>query len=442
MNNVRSISSYIYLSMAILSTLMTAVIITIVYFDPFVALSQNVKADVGVPLLNNSQSDVGYYSSLAIGADGLPIIAYYDISNVNLKVAKCGNASCSTGNFVKIVDAERGSGWYPSVAIGRDGKPVISYAIYDPGNVGNVRLRVIHCGDLSCGNENIITTVDNEMGSGYFSSIAIGGDGLPVVAYVNLKNDKFRVLKCGNTSCTSGNTTTNIDSEQYDGWLTSIAIAGDGLPIITHMNAAYNDLKVTKCGNPDCSSGNTTTGIDQEQNSGWYSSITIGNDGLPIISYGVLDKFFGPIEDASLPNMHLKVVKCGNTNCTEGNIVTKVDESREVGYFSSIKLGIDNLAIISYFDSSNKNLKVVKCGNIQCSDSNLITTVDNSIASGTYTSIGVGTDNLPVISYRDDTNNALKVAKCGNSTCSSNNQINTVDPAPTPSPTIPLSLLF
>ena len=37
---------------------------------------------------------VGQYTSLSIGADGLPVISYYDITNVDLKVAKCANAFC------------------------------------------------------------------------------------------------------------------------------------------------------------------------------------------------------------------------------------------------------------------------------------------------------------------------------------------------------------
>jgi hypothetical protein len=36
---------------------------------------------------------------------------------------------------------------------------------------------------------------------------------------------------------------------------------------------------------------------------------------------------------------------------------------------------------------------------------------------GRYTSIAIGTDGLPVISYFDDTANTLKVAKCGTRSC-------------------------
>jgi len=32
--------------------------------------------------------------SLALGADGLPVIAYHDITNGNLKVVECSSATC------------------------------------------------------------------------------------------------------------------------------------------------------------------------------------------------------------------------------------------------------------------------------------------------------------------------------------------------------------
>ena len=38
---------------------------------------------------------VGWYSSITIGADGLPIISYFDDTNDDLKVARCSNAFCA-----------------------------------------------------------------------------------------------------------------------------------------------------------------------------------------------------------------------------------------------------------------------------------------------------------------------------------------------------------
>jgi hypothetical protein len=38
---------------------------------------------------------VGEFPSIAIGADGLPVIAYRDLTNADLKAAKCANVFCA-----------------------------------------------------------------------------------------------------------------------------------------------------------------------------------------------------------------------------------------------------------------------------------------------------------------------------------------------------------
>ncbi|MBK7473185.1 MAG: hypothetical protein IPI73_23720 [Betaproteobacteria bacterium] len=43
----------------------------------------------------DSVGNLGQYTSITTGADGLPVISYYDASNGDMKVAKCGNAFCS-----------------------------------------------------------------------------------------------------------------------------------------------------------------------------------------------------------------------------------------------------------------------------------------------------------------------------------------------------------
>jgi hypothetical protein len=42
----------------------------------------------------DSTGDVGFFSSIAIGIDGLPVIAYQGGIGGNLKVAKCANVYC------------------------------------------------------------------------------------------------------------------------------------------------------------------------------------------------------------------------------------------------------------------------------------------------------------------------------------------------------------
>ena len=57
------------------------------------------------------------------------------------------------------------------------------------------------------------------------------------------------------------------------------------------------------------------------------------------------------------------------------------------------------------------------CGNATCNAGNTLTTVDSAGSVGTFTSITIGADGLPVISYSDATNGDLKVAHCSNRYC-------------------------
>ena len=43
----------------------------------------------------DSVGDVGQYSAITLGADGLPLIAYYDATNAHLKVVHCLDTLCS-----------------------------------------------------------------------------------------------------------------------------------------------------------------------------------------------------------------------------------------------------------------------------------------------------------------------------------------------------------
>ena len=151
--------------------------------------------------------------------------------------------------------------------------------------------------------------------------------------------------------------------------------------------------------------GFSTTTVDSTGNVGLYTSATVGTDGLPLVSY------------FDMTDWDLEVVHCGNAGCSAGNTITTVDSTGDPGSYGSITVGADGLPLISYLGSSLGGLKVAHCGNAACSASNTITTVDSTGNVGQYTSVTVGADGLPVISYYDDTNDDLKVAHCSNRLC-------------------------
>jgi hypothetical protein len=346
----------------------------------------------------DSAGNVGQHTCITIGADGLPVVGYPDSTNGDLKVLHCGNAACTSGNTATTVDSADSVGTYLSIAIGADGLPVVSYH-----DATNSDLKVLHCGNAACTSGNTATTVDSagDVGSNY-TSITIGADGLPVVSYADLTNGDLKVLHCGNVACTSGNTATTVDSAGNVGQHSSITIGADGLPAVSYYDAGNGDLKVLHCGNTACTSGNTATTVDSAGNVGEYTSITIGADGLSVVSY------------YDVGNGDLKVLHCGNVTCASGNTATTVDSASNVGYFTSITIGVDGLPVVSYYDGSNRVLKVLHCGNVACTSGNISNVVDSE---GLSTGITIGIDGLPVVSYDDESNGDLRVLHCANALC-------------------------
>jgi hypothetical protein len=346
----------------------------------------------------DATGDVGATPSIAIGNDGFPVISYYDNTNGNLKVAKCVNAACTGTSTKTTVDASAGVvGVYTSIAIGTDGFPVISY--YDDTNDD---LKVAKCVNAACTGTSTITIVDATDSVGFYTSIAIGNDGFPVISYYDDTNDDLKVAKCVNAACTGTSTITIVDATGVVGLDTSIAIGTDGFPVISYFDATNADLKVAKCVNAACTGTSTKTTVDASAGVvGVHSSIAIGTDGFPVISHH---------DDT---NDDLKVAKCVNAACTGTSTITIVDATGFVGLYTSIAIGNDGFPVISYNDDTNDDLKVAKCVNAACTGTSTKTTVDATGVVGFYTSIVIGNDGFPVISYFDATNDDLKVFKQG-----------------------------
>ncbi len=62
----------------------------------------------------------------------------------------------------------------------------------------------------------------------------------------------------------------------------------------------------------------------------------------------------------------IKIARCSNVQCGEG-ITKTVDKEGSVGNFASITIGEDGLPLISYFDASSTGaLKVTHCSKPSC----------------------------------------------------------------------------
>jgi hypothetical protein len=325
-------------------------------------------------------------SSIAIGNDGYPVITYHDYTDTpeDLFVAKCSSADCSSvSSTTEITD----DGLQSSVAIGTDGYPVISHQIY---NSGSYDFEFVKCSNAACTSSSRVTIDTSNTGES--SSIAIAADGNPIMTYYDDSTDDLMVAKCSDTSCSSFNTYT-VESTNSVGLANSIAIGTDGLPIISYYETTNYYLKVAKCGDVNCSTsgGYTINTIDTALGTDVYSftSITVGEDSLPIIAY--------TYEDASY--IRIKVAKCNDIQCTSsGGYTTTVISGNYNSYWPSIKIGRDGLPVVSFMDRTNIDLEFVWCGNSLCSNGNRSETIDASNA-GLGSSVAIGNDGLPIVSY-------------------------------------------
>src|SRR6266576_2247712 len=80
-----------------------------------------------------------------------------------------------------------------------------------------------------------------------------------------------------------------------------------------------------------------------------------------------------------------------------GYALTTLDGSGNVGRYSSVTIGTDGLGLISSFDETNSDLKVAHCSNLACTAATL-TTLDRAGNVGQYSSVTIGTDGLGLIS--------------------------------------------
>jgi hypothetical protein len=207
------------------------------------------------------------------------------------------------------------------------------------------------------------------------------------------------------------------------GRYTSIAVGDNGNPVIAHSDAIANSLEFYSCDNPICSSGTARTLDNPSDNVGWYISMVIGRDGRPVISY--YDHFTA---------QSLKFYACDDPSCTSGTARTLHDSpSDDLGRYTSIAIGTNGNPVVSYHDATAGALKFYICDNPACTSGSVRTLDDQVNIVGQHTSVVIGQDGYPVISYHDYTAGALKLLKCNDRTCGPVTAIGKSQPSLVPS---------
>ncbi|MBI4159910.1 LamG domain-containing protein, partial [Candidatus Wolfebacteria bacterium] len=252
------------------------------------------------------------------------------------------------------------------------------------------------------------TSISTSYGLG--SAVAIGTDGLARIVTMDASLVRPYLIICSNTACSSTSVIKNLSSASANivEKAASIALNSNNVPIVAfNDDDGSDDLHVISCDDASCTSA-TDTIVDSTGDVGNYPSIAIGSDGLARVSY--LDS----------TNSDLKYVQCGNWACNSGNTLTTVDSSENRGAGTSLVLGSDGFARISYYDSTNAKMMLAKCGNDACTSVSTTTVADANSGQGADSSLAIGSDGYPRIIYFHSQlfNRGVDFAICSSSDCS------------------------
>lgn len=326
-------------------------------------------------------------------------IAYYDVTNGDLKYAEC-NATCTTaGNWTKVtVDSTGDVG--DSASLAMDGSKVrIAYR-----DTTNGDLKYAEC-DTTCttaGNWTKVT-VDSTLTAGRYASMVLDS-GKPRIAYIEGTNDDLRYAECNGACTTAGNwTKVTVESTNSVGSYNSLALDGTKLRL-AYREFTSNDVKYAECDSNCTTAGNWTKVVVESTNTvGEYNSLVL-DSGKPRITY----------YDATNDDLHY--AECNGTCTTAGNWTKiAVDTTNTVGTYGSLNLdGTKLRAAYRYVTSGD--LKYAEC-DANCTTAGNWTKVaiDTTNDVGRYTSLAIDTSK-PRIAYYDVTNGDLRYASC-DATC-------------------------
>jgi hypothetical protein len=345
----------------------------------------------------DTAGSVGYSTSLALDATGNPVVSYSDFTNDDLKVLHCDDPNCDgTGDSITSPDPAGGSS--TSLVLDASGNPVIAYA-------GDSGMKLLHCDDPNCdGTGEIIASPD---AGGAPASMTLDASGNPVVSIYDHVNDDLRLLHCNDPNCDGvGESVTLPDAAGDVGQWASLVLDAAGNPVVSYFDVTNWDLKVLHCDDPNCDgTGDSITVPDM--GGGLYTSLALDASGNPVISY--------------CGNTGLHVLHCDDPNCDGvGESITAPDIGCPFCRYTTLALDAGGNPVVGYFDhtETDGDLKLVHCDDPNCSGGDeSITSPDTGGRVGAYTSLALDASGNPVVSYWDYTNGDLKILRCNDPNC-------------------------
>jgi hypothetical protein len=304
--------------------------------------------------------NVGWYTSLELDVLGNPVISYWNAGHSDLMLAHCNDPNCAGGDeSIVTVDAEGDVGRYTSLELTSGGLvtqvgiPVIAY--YDASNRD---LKVTQCGDVNCQDGGLRTAVDTGGDVGTYASLELGagpfGEEIAFISYHDNTNGDLKLAMCAAfiADC-GGMTAAAIDTAGQTGLYTSLSLLNLGFfsldLTISYWDATNGDLKVADLSSSLPGDGVEVTVIDSVGEVGRFSSISRNAAGQSVIAY------------ADTTNTNLKIATCGGALCAgSAPTIATVASAGRVGTYSSAQFdAAAGRVLVSYYDATNGDLKLL-----------------------------------------------------------------------------------
>ncbi len=182
-------------------------------------------------------------------------------------------------------------------------------------------------------------------------------------------------------------TSSNPD-HSFGGQYSSMRLDSNGFPVISHYDSSHGDLRLTRCYDPSCIVAHTNIVDDGAGNLvGSYTSLRLDATGLPVISY--YDETNGA----------LKVAHCSDADCAGPAAINTVDDSANVGQYTSLALDQAGNPVVSYYDADAGDLKVAVCSDANCAGETVTSVSTGEGDIGQYSSLSLDSSYRPVIAY-------------------------------------------
>ena len=347
-------------------------------------------------------STVGNYSAVAIDGSDLPIIAYYDTDAQDLRVIGCSTPTCAGTQTINTPDTVGNVGLTPSIQLDDQGLPVIAY--YD---FSNWDLKLLHCTNRDCSGVQSPKTVVSEGAVGADPSLVLDDDGLPVITYTSyhaagFQDENLNIVRCNTSNCSSSSSPVTLDSVGNAGSASSLQLDNDGNPVVSYYDRTNSSIKVLHCTDRACSGTQTSFVVADAGCCATRTSLQLDSNGNPVVAFW-----------RNWEEYDLAIATCADPNCATAADVHHPVTEGTTGVAPTLALSSSDNPIVAFQDFDEGSANVLHCTNKACSGTQSAVVVDTEGFAGTGLSMAIDSTGNPVLSY-SVTGSGLRLARCGN----------------------------